>query len=201
MRIHEIIQEATQVTQVDDPAFKARCEAIVKRIAQAAGTFDSQIISQVKVWITSDPTASRTAFSSPRDLVVVVDAYEFKNAPDNTLMWMIGHELGHIVMMHSSGQTPQGSQQQELDADRYINQLMKNLGVNRAEAFKWMGQRRDQIQRLEQNQRFERDPANQDIMQNHTHPTMDQRIQQARDQGFDLSQTNTDQLDRALQQA
>jgi Zn-dependent protease with chaperone function len=140
-------------------------------------------------------------FSSPRDLVVVVDAYEFKNAPDNTLMWMIGHELGHIVMMHSSGQTPQGSQQQELDADRYINQLMKNLGVNRAEAFRWMGQRRDQIQKLEKNQRFERDPSNQGIMQNHSHPTMDQRIRQARDQGFELSQSNTDQLDQALKQA
>ena len=201
MRISEIIQEATQVSQVDDPAFKARCEAIVKRIAQAAGTYDSQIINRVQVWVTSDPKATSTMFSSPRDLVVVVDAYEFKNAPDNTLMWLIGHELGHIVMMHTSGQTPQASQQQELDADTYINQLLKKLGVNRAEAFAWMGQRRDQIQRLEQNKRFERDPANRATMQNHSHPSMDQRIRQAKDQGFDLSQTNTDQLDQALQQA
>jgi predicted metal-dependent peptidase len=121
MRAYEIINEAES-----ESAFEQRCLAIVRKVAQYASPADREIMNNVEVLITNDPDADDRVYSSPEHRVVVVDMEEFGPAPTSVLIWLIAHELCHIVMNHKSSKTisAQASQQQEQSADKYANELM-----------------------------------------------------------------------------
>ena len=198
MRAREIIQEAES-----ESAFEQRCLAIVRKVAQYASPADREIMNSVEVLITNDPDADDRVYSSPEDRVVVVDMEEFGPAPTSVLIWLIAHELCHIVMNHKSSKTisAQASQQQEQSADKYANELMLKLGITKVPVFSWLYRRKDQLGRteLERRQALERDPANAGYFNNSaSHPTTDQRIKQAGELGLELSRVNTDQIDSLI---
>lgn len=190
MRINEIIQEI-------DPQFESRCQAIVEKIATVAEPRYQQIIRSSSVWITSDSGDADKAYSSPKDRVVVIDQEEFATAPVSVLIWLIAHELGHIVMSHSEVADGRASQRQELDADEFANQVTVRLGISKVPVFSWLGRRKNELGKteLERKQAVERDPANADFFKNSSHPTIDQRIKQAGELDLELSRANTDQID------
>jgi Zn-dependent protease with chaperone function len=189
MRITEVIQEI-------DPQFESRCQAIVEKIATVAEPRYQPIIRSSSVWITSDSGDADKAYSSPKDRVVVIDQEEFATATVTVLIWLIAHELGHIVMSHGPTQGS-ASQRQELDADEFANQITVKLGISRVPVFTWLGRRKNELGKteLERKQAVERDPANTDFFKNSSHPTIDQRIKQAGELDLELSKTNTDQID------
>jgi hypothetical protein len=79
------------------------------------------------------------------------------------------------------------------------------MGITGAPAFKWANDKRDRLHKqsvgtLHQNWLdMMSDPANSERRQQSTHPTYQQRFDAARQQGFELSKVDTDQLDRFLQ--
>jgi Zn-dependent protease with chaperone function len=192
MLLRELFQEQSQ----PDSQFQSRCEAIVEKIATVAEPRYQQIIRSSSIWITSDSGDADKAYSSPKDRVVVIDQEEFATAPVTVLIWLIAHELGHIVMSHGPTQGS-ASQRQELDADEFANQITVRLGISRVPVFSWLGRRKNELGKteLERKQAVERDPTNTDFFKNSSHPTIDQRIKQAGELDLELSKTNTDQID------
>lgn len=193
MRINEIIQEAEPQP---DRTFESRCEAIVEKIATVAEPRYQPIIRSSSIWITSDSGDADKAYSSPKDRIVVIDQEEFGPAPVSVLIWLIAHELGHIVMSHRPAQGS-ASQRQELDADEFANQIVLKLGITKVPVFSWLGRRKNELgqSELERKQALERDPANADFFKSQRHPTTDQRVKQASELDLELSKTNTDQID------
>jgi len=202
MRIRELIQPSSAIylPEADTAAFELRCQAILSKLASLADPTDQATIQAIDIWITSDPAAADKIYSSPKDRVVVVDQEEFATAPVSVLIWLIAHEVGHIVMNHRDKIAPQQSQQQELDADDYASKLALKLGINKVPVFTWLGRRKDQLGRTELERRLqaERDPSLKDFWKDRSHPTTDQRQQRAQQQGMELSKANTDQIDQLL---
>jgi len=210
MRINEIIQEAEYaptplgVTPTEDQTkFYYRCMAVLKTIASQAPPEDQAVIAGIDVMISMDPDDAREVYALTDDLQVVIDPEEFSNAPAEVLIWLIAHEVGHIVMKHrGSRKIPaQQSQQQEKSADDYATKITLKLGITKAAVFTWLGRRKDQLGRTdhEQLQNLERDPTNADYFKNDArHPTTDNRIKSAGELGMELSKTNTDQIDALM---
>jgi len=210
MRINEIIQEAEYaptplgVTPTEDQTkFYYRCMAVLKKIASQAPPEDQAVIAGIDVMISMDPDDAREVYALTDDLQVVIDPEEFSNAPAEVLIWLIAHEVGHIVMKHrGSRKIPaQQSQQQEKSADDYATKITLKLGITKAAVFTWLGRRKDQLGRTdhEQLQNLERDPTNADYFKNDArHPTTDNRIKSAGELGMELSKTNTDQIDALM---
>jgi sporulation-control protein spo0M len=80
------------------------------------------------------------------------------------------------------------------------------MGISGAPAFKWANDKRDRLLKLQsvgtlhQNKLDQMsDPANRELNQQSSHPTYQQRFDAAGQQGFELSQVDTDQLDRFIQ--
>ena len=195
MRLRELLTSNTQPVNEAGVAFIDRCRACVAKIRSLAAPEEQQIIDNVKVELTgaNDPDK---IYSYVRSQRVVVDQEEFADAPIEVLLWLIGHELAHIIKQHNSD-SPQQSQQQELDADTWASQIMGKIGITKIPVFTWLGRRKDQMGRLELDRRYEleRDPNNADILKGFSHPTMDQRKQNAAKVGVELSKANTDQID------
>ena len=179
-----------------DRTFLSRCQAIVEKIAQTTPIHEyREIIRSVTVDVEA-PDEDK-AFSIPSHRLLVVDEEEFEDAPTSVLIWLLAHELGHIVMNHSVQRTADSAQQQELMADTFANDITRRLGISKVPVFSWLYRKKDQLGRteMERRQALERDPANADAFKNQTHPTTDQRIRHSGEQGVELSKANTDQID------
>ena len=194
MRAREFIIEQ------DTGAFELRCRSILSKLASLVEPEDRGVISTVDIWISSNPADADKIYSSPKERVVVVDQEEFADAPVEVLIWLLAHEVGHIVMNHRDKISAQQSQQQELDADDYATRLTLKLGINKVPVFTWLGRKKDALGRteLERRRAAERDPSLQDFWKDRSHPTTDQRQQRAGQQGMELSKANTDQIDQLL---
>jgi hypothetical protein len=185
---------------------KTRAEAIVQRLATVAKKgMEYALIVNIEVIIEDNPDNDLSSVA--RTARVYIDYSQWDDAPDDVLTWSIAHEVGHIVMEHkNTGNTQQQLQQQELAADAYATQLCLKLGISRAPAFKWANDKRDRLERKSLGTTHQlklnimSDPANSDYYRNQaSHPTYQQRFDAAGQQGFDLSQADTDQLDRFIQ--
>jgi predicted Zn-dependent protease len=203
MLLRELFQEDKAIRNsregTVDAALQAKCEAIQEKLASACEDPEQQKIIRACLMNLSWNETDRI-YSNPSRQVVTIDQEEFADAPTAVLVWLIAHELGHIVFDH--GEVAQGadSQNQELVADRFASELCVKIGFTKAPVWTWLGRRKNELGRteLERQQRLERDPANADYFKNQSHPTIDQRIKQAADQGMELSKANTDQIDWLL---
>ena len=192
MRINEIIQEQVQ----PDSGFQSRCGAILEKIAQTTTNEEYRaIIRSVTVKIQAQ--GNDKAYSNPKSRVVVIDQEEFATAPVTVLIWLMAHELAHVVMSHANQDSASANQQQEQQADEFANDITRRLGISKVPVFSWLGRRKNELGKteLERKQALERDPANTDFFNKQDHPTIDNRIRQAVDQGVELSKANTDQID------
>lgn len=210
MRIKEIIREAEYaptplgVTPTEDQTkFYYRCMSVLKKIAGTAPAEDQAVIAGIDVVISTDPDDAQEIYALTNTLEVVIDPEEFSGAPVEVLIWLIAHEVGHIVMNHKGSRTipAQQSQQQEKSADDYATRITVKLGITKVAVFTWLGRRKDQLGRTDHEhlQNLERDPRNADYFKyTARHPTTDQRIKSAGELGMELSRVNTDQIDALM---
>jgi len=171
----------------------ARANKMLARLSRAAGPQWAKSIEGTDIGVVSNEDYAQ---SSPEDRQIRIDLTVFWDADDATLAFVIAHELGHIALAHYGGydnqaNTPEerrkhaaGYRQQELDADSFAIRLAKLLGYNKAEVFKFMHKQKEQYAYLEL---LTKNP-------NSTHPTFQQRIQKARQDGFQLSKGGIQQL-------
>lgn len=170
-----------------------RANTMLARLARAAGPKWAQSIKGTDVGVVSNENYAQ---SSPEDRQIRIDLTVFWDADDATLAFVIAHELGHIALGHFGGydkvaNTPEerrkfasGYRQQELDADSFAINLARLLGYNKADVFKFMHKQQSEYAYLEL---LTSNP-------NSTHPTFQQRIQKARQNGFQLSKGGIQQL-------
>ena len=183
--------------------FQSRCQSLISKLSAYTTEANQQIISKIKVTVVDDPEDD-DLYSYPFKREVVLDYRQWDDAPDNVLLWSLGHEVAHICLAHRSrGVTPQQSQQQELDADQFATRLCVAMGITAAPAFRWANDKRDRLNKLQaigtlhQNKlNSQNNPANADSQQLSTHPTYQQRFDHAAQDKFELSRVDTDQLDR-----
>jgi hypothetical protein len=171
----------------------ARANKMLARLARAAGPQWAKSIEGTDIGVVSNEDYAQ---SSPEDRQIRIDLTVFWDADDATLAFVIAHELGHIALGHFGGYDKEaaspeerrkhaaGYRQQELDADSFAVRLAKVLGYNKAEVFKFMHKQKEQYAYLEL---LTKNP-------NSTHPTFQQRIQKAKQDGFQLSKGGIQQL-------
>ena len=192
--------------KVPNPAmaqFQSRCQALISKLSQYTTEANQHIISKITVTVVDDPEDT-DLYSYPARQEVVLDYSQWDDAPDNVLLWSLGHEVAHICLAHRiKGNTPQQLQQQELAADQFATRLCLAMGITAAPAFKWANDKRDRLNKLQavgtlhQNKlNSQNNPDNADSQQQSTHPTYQQRFDHAAQDKFELSKVDTDQLDR-----
>ena len=202
---------ASPSPQQQDPAqvqqgmaqLQRRCQSLVSKLSQYATPYNQHIISKITVTVVDDPE-DVDLYAYVFQSKIVLDYSQWDDAPDNVLLWSLGHEVGHICLLHHiKGNTPQQLQQQELDADQFATRLCLAMGVKAAPAFKWANDKRDRLNKLEavgtlhQNRlKTQNNPANAGSQQQSTHPTYQRRFDHAAQDKFELSRVDTDQLDR-----
>jgi len=200
MRLRELFKESLPSIRNDregkvDQALLAKCQAIKEKLAQTAEAQYQEIIRSCIIhlsWNEED-----TAYVKLSTRTVTIDQEEFAGAPTAVLVWLIAHEIGHIVFEHGSAKG-QSSQAQEMAADAFANDLAVKMGFTKAPVWTWLGRRKNELGQTELDRQLEleRDPDNADYFRNKaSHPTTDQRRRQAELQGLELSKTNTDQID------
>lgn len=197
MRIKEIIEASIRngSTGTVDQALLATCLAIKEKLARLAETPEqAAVIRSAELNLSWNETDHM--YANPANGVITIDQEEFAGAPTSVLVWLIAHELGHVVFNHGEADGAE-SQQQELAADAFASRMSVKMGFTRAPVWTWLGRRKNELGQteLERKQRLERDPANADYFKNQSHPTTDQRIKSAGELGMELSRTNTDQID------
>ena len=152
-----------------------------------------QLIAANKVNIMNG-NPSNTAFSLGWDLNM--DAEEFHDAPIEVLILVMAHEIGHIIYGHTFRDpkapplTVAQEQQEEYAADQFAINIMKRLGIQKVPVWTWLRRHKDDLEQ------FKRD---QDAAPPGSWPTFNQRSDQARKLGVELTKINTDQIDQALQ--
>ena len=202
---------ASSSPQQQDPAqvqqgmaqLQRRCQSLVSKLSAYTTPYNQHIISKITVTVVDDPEDD-DLYSYVFQSKIVLDYSQWDDAPDNVLLWSLGHEVGHICLAHrSKGNSPQQLQQQELDADQFATRLCLAMGVTAAPAFRWANDKRDRLNKLQavgtlhQNRlKSQNNPANADSQQQSSHPTYQQRFDHAGQDKFELSRVDTDQLDR-----
>ena len=202
---------ASSSPQQQDPAqvqqgmaqLQRRCQSLVSKLSAYTTPYNQHIISKITVTVVDDPEDD-DLYAYVFQSKIVLDYSQWDDAPDNVLLWSLGHEVGHICLLHhSKGNSPQQLQQQELDADQFATRLCLAMGVKAAPAFKWANDKRDRLNKLQavgtlhQNRlKTQNNPANAGSQQQSTHPTYQRRFDHAAQDKFELSRVDTDQLDR-----
>jgi hypothetical protein len=209
-------QDPAQVQQ-GMAQLQRRCQSLLYRLRQSAGPYDQQIMSRIAIRVTDRPECDMC--SRPSLAEIDVDYSQWNDAPDNVLLWNLGHEAGHICSMTHKIKgklplkvqarllnSPQQLQQQELEADAFATRLCLGMGISGAPAFKWADDKRDRLRKLQSVGTLHQtkldamsNPKNADFYKQSSHPTYQQRFDAAGQQGFKLGQADTDQLDRFLQ--
>jgi hypothetical protein len=200
MLLRELFQESPRSIRngregAVDQALLAKCEAIKEKLAQIADPQYQEIIRASEInlsWNEEDKVYAQVGIRT-----ITIDQEEFSDAPTAVLVWLMAHEIGHIVFEHGPARG-QNSQNQEMAADAFANQLAVKMGFTKAPVFTLLGRRKHELGQTENDLilQIERDPDNADYFRNKaSHPTTDQRRRQAELQGLELSKPNTDQID------
>jgi hypothetical protein len=123
--------------------------------------------------------------SSAANRNVSIDFTVFWDAPDDILAFAIGHELGHIALGHvGDAPSPEQSRKDEMDADDFGVRLCKMLGYNKAGLFKFLHSKKEDYDWMNI----------QTSVPNSSHPSMTQRSNKAKQQGFELSKGGAQQM-------
>jgi Zn-dependent protease with chaperone function len=159
-----------------------RSTAMLSKLAKAAGPAWAKKLEGTQINVQSNAQYIQ-ADAENRD--ISIDVSVFWDAPDDVLAFAIGHELGHIALGHlGDAPTPAQSRKDEMDADDFAVKLCKLLGYNKAGLFKFLHAKKSDY-----------DYFNLISSQaNSTHPSYTQRLQQAKQKGFQLSKGGVQQL-------
>ena len=189
---YESMIEAVDQQTVD--RFTTRANGVLETIARNADPRYQKAIRKIPIKILNG-NPSNTAFALGDTLNI--DAEEWYNAPDEVLLLVMGHEVGHILFGHSfraAGTVVpiQQDQQEEYDADDFALEIAQKLGIKKIPVWTWLHRKKNDLEQAKQRQR-----AN----PNSPWPPYDDRGDRAlRRRGVTLVQINTDQIDHAIQQ-
>ena len=168
---------------------QTRCQAVVDRILQL-GLYKG-LPPRIDVDL-HDSYANTSPMRRSNDRPIIrIDLTVFWDAPEETLVFVLGHEMGHVTLGHDPtniDRTPQQQQNNELEADRFAATVMQRLGYSQAKVFNFMHSKKAEYQKQELSNR-QRDS---------THPTYDQRIKQAGELGLKISHGGAQQLDHLM---
>lgn len=123
----------------------SRARTIVNRIAQLAGV-DQALVARLTITANYNTTASSHPAYDTTQAGIALNPYIFYDAPDSVLAFVIGHEVGHIVNNAHSIQGKTSTHpgfDREYDADEWGANMAKKLGYNKAEAVKWIQDKRN----------------------------------------------------------
>jgi len=161
--INDLNKDPESVEKVWKPRMaqlQARCSNILKSFVSVApqGYDAAEIIQNAKLKITLGEEQFKTGYSQTSwrkdakgNLVgapsgeIFLDTTVFWDAPDEVLAFILGHELGHVILRHGiqTGDipvdpSPQRGQRNELEADNMGAYLARQLGYNKAGYFKFL---------------------------------------------------------------
>ena len=164
-----------------------RCQNMMARLIKAAGPDHAEALTGTQLLVKS---FKNYAAADAWHREIYVDLTVFWDAPDDTLAFVIAHELGHIALGHTDTATraPDQSRQDEYDADDFGVDLAKRLGYTQARVFTFMHSKQGEYQRYN---KLSSEPDS-------THPNFDQRIDRAGQQGFQLSKGGLEQINTYL---
>jgi hypothetical protein len=189
---YESMVEAVDQMIVD--GFTTRANSVRETIARNADPQYQKAIRNIPIRIMNGNTSNR-AFAQGGTLNI--DAEEWYNAPDEVLLLVMGHEVGHILFGHDT--RPAGTvvpiqqdQQEEYDGDDFALEIAQKLGIKKIPIWTWLHRHKNDLEAAKQRQRA--NPPG-------PWPTYDDRSERAlRRRRVTLSQANTDQIDHAIQQ-
>lgn len=165
---------------------QARCDQLLPRLIQAAGPQYEDSLKNTRIQVGN---LAQYANADAGNRLIMVDVTVFWDANDETLAWVIAHELGHIALGHvDAAPSNQQSRQDEYDADDFATDLAKNLGYSKARVFRFMHSKQKDYD--EENAWASKPDS--------THPNFDQRIDRAGQKGFTLSRGGQEQLDTLM---
>lgn len=164
---------------------QARCNKMLPQLVAAAGTSWADKLKGTVVTVRS---LGAYVNAETDNRVVNIDVTVFWDAPDATLAFAIGHELGHIALGHGEITDLAKGRQEEFDADDFGVTIAQSLGHNRAEVFRFMHRKKGEY---EQNNKWASEPDS-------THPTYTDREQRQQNKGFQLSKGGLEQIDALL---
>jgi predicted Zn-dependent protease len=164
---------------------QARCNKMLPRLVAAAGT---SWANKLKGTVVTVRSLGAYVNAEPESRVINIDVTVFWDAPDATLAFAIGHELGHIALGHGEITDLAKGRQEEFDADDFGVTIAQALGYDRAEVFRFMHSKKGEY---EQNNKWAGEPDS-------THPTYTDREQRQQNKGFQLSKGGIEQIDALL---
>jgi hypothetical protein len=188
---YESMVEAVDQQIVD--GFTTRANGVLETIARNADPRYQRAIRKIPIKI-MNVAPKDTAFAQGDTLNI--DANEWWDAPDEVLLLVMGHEVGHILFGHSfrpagTVVTIQQDQQEEYDADDFALEIAQKLGIKKIPVWTWLRRKKNDLE--EYKRRQESSPPG-------PWPTFKQRSDQALGVGVELVRANTDQIDHALEQ-
>jgi len=167
-------------------ALEQRCNATLTKLIRLAGPSWARQLAGTAIEVKSNRQYIQ---SDPENRYISIDLTVFWDAPPDVLAFAIAHELGHIALGHvEDNPAPEKSRQEEMDADDFAVRLCKALGYNKANVFKFMHTKKGELEYMKQ-------LASQP---NSTHPTYDQRMDRAKQQGFQLSKGGVEQMNALM---
>ena len=177
------------VNRQDIQRLQSTCDSLLPRIVQALVRVSQDpervaaALQNIRVNVHTDKNAA--AYTNPTG-VISIDYQRFKSAPD-TLVFIMGHEIGHIL--DHRYYHPRGGAGSEVLADDVATVVCKALGINKVTAFKYCVDQQTYSQQTAPG--VAQDP-------NDRHPPLRSRIDRAQGQGLDLSKAD-DQLNHIVQ--
>jgi len=167
-------------------ALQEKCNAVLAKLIRTAGASWAAPLQGATIGVKSNRQYIQ---SDPENRYISIDLTVFWDAPADVLTFAIAHELGHIALGHVDDEpSPEQSRKDEMDADDFAVRLCKALGYNKAGVFKFMHTKKGELEYMK---KLASQP-------NSTHPTYDQRMDNARQQGFQLSRGGIEQMDALM---
>jgi predicted Zn-dependent protease len=159
-----------------------RCNSMLARLMRTAGSAWAQQLAGTSIRVESNDQHIQ---ADPEGRSISIDLTVFWDAPEDVLAFAIGHELGHVALGHVGvPNSPEESRRDESNADQFGVRLCKALGYNKAGVFKFLYGKQGEIEKLNR----------QTSQPNSTHPSVTQRMDRARQQGFQLSRGGVQQM-------
>jgi pyrimidine deaminase RibD-like protein len=189
---YESMVEAVDPQTVSN--FTTRARDTIEIIAQNADPKYQKAIRKMPVKILNGNPSNPAYIQGD---TVHMDAEEWWDAPSEVLLFVMAHEVGHILFEHgirwpwTPPATIQSDQQEEMDGDKFALQIVKKLGIKKIPVWTWLRRKKNDLE--EYKRRQEAAPPG-------PWPTFKQRSDQALGFGVELVKANTDQIDHALEQ-
>jgi hypothetical protein len=152
-----------QIQQIWKPRMaelQTRCDAIIKSFAGAVTPDISKIIQNTKIKITLGDSRFNAGNAAQADYgarpgtngvplgvpygQIFLETTVFWDAPNDTLAFILGHELGHIIQEHRSDSLEK-SRNNELEADRIGAYLAQKIGYNKANFYQFLHNKKAEL--------------------------------------------------------